>query len=759
MWGLLASLLLGAAPLTFADHALAATCTFPLTLAVGATCNDLVVGAGTTGNIDNSGAITGASYGVNNSRTVTSLTNQSTGTITGGRGVYNTAAGTIGTLINNGMITETLAGGNGLESIGSFDQLLNHGTIAATGNGSKGVVVTTLNLLDNFGTISAQQDTAATNAGYTKSVINEATGKMVGLAGFWNNGTLDTLTNYGRVEGTTQAGIVEDDQNHAPNPIIRTLKNYGTIIGSADGIDNYYDLGDVFNYAGGVISGGDLGVYNGSMISSITNNGSIVATNTSTGWSGYSGYGIYNEPTGTIGTITNTGSITGALFGINNAGGTIGTLTNGQGGNATSAATTTLTYTGKLPANYFIYVTSTTHYGQVAFASSSGSMTFGVDAGSTLTGGTYTKVLTGITASFLTGSKTGTINGASWTLSLEASSTSNWDLVVVGSSAPPVVVPPVIVPPAGPSAANTLAALAANAATLRNVLSLRTTIIAGALDYDCPGFDANGSCLSFQARYSGMDTMNEGAGVMTAAFRLSPSLHLGGLIDYGATRQDPLGLKSSDQRPTIGAFLAYGDPLGLQGKLSTAMKSDHVTVKRSNVLANTEAGSGKASLTAYAVAGELGWAFSLGGTMVATPYGGLRVTESRRGAYSETLVAGSVDDPLSYTAIAQRLTTTSAGLRLRGMLQDRVGYQLGLGGEYDLAQSADAYAGTSAITGLGTFALADTSRSNRFRPTGSAGLSYQIDKTQLMTTNVSMRGQAYSSQQAVSVLAGYQVAF
>ena len=752
MRGLLTSLLCSAAFVTFGDQALAATCTFPLTLAVGATCNDLVVGIGATGTIDNSGTIAGApigTNGVNNSGTITSLTNQSTGTITGGAGVYNTTDGTIGTLINDGMIANTQPGGNAVESAGSFDQLLNHGTIAATGGGSKGVIVKTLNLLDNFGTISGEQDTAATNAGYTKSVINEATGNMSGLAGFWNNGTLDTLTNYGRIEGRTQAGIVEDDQNGAPNPIIRTLKNYGTIIGGADGIDNYYSLGDVFNFAGGVISGGDLGLYNGSRISSITNNGSIIATNAGTGWTGYSGYGIWNEPTGIIGSITNTGSITGALFGINNAGGTIGTLTNGQGGNATSSATTALTYTGKLPANYFIYVTSATHYGQIAFDSPAGTMAFGVDAGSTLTSGTYTKVLTGITASFLTGSMTGTTNGASWTLSLEASSTSNWDLVVVGGASPP---------PAGPSAANTLLALRANEATVRNALSLRTAIIAGTLDYDCASFDASGGCLSFQARFTGMNTMNDGAGVLTAAYRLSPSLHLGGFIDYSVSQSEPTGLKFGDQRPTIGAFLSYGDQLGLQGKLSTAMKTDHVTITRSSALANTEAGYGKASLNSHAFAGELGWAFALGTSTLATPFAGLRYTNSTRGAYRETSVAGSVDFPLSYFAYSQRLTTATTGMRIKGLLSDRIGYQIGLGADYDVSRQMSPYVGTSAISTLETFSVTGTGKSNRFRAIGSAGLHYQIDKTQRLTGTVSLRGQPYGSQPVTTVMAGYQAA-
>ena len=44
-------------------------------------------------------------------------------------------------------------------------------------------------------------------------------------------------------------------------------------------------------------------------------------------------------------------------------------------------------------------------------------------------------------------------------------------------------------------------------------------------------------------------------------------------------------------------------------------------------------------------------------------------------------------------------------------------------------------------------------------PVGSAGLHYQIDRTQRVTANATLRGQTFSSQPAVSLLAGYQAAF
>jgi hypothetical protein len=49
--------------------------------------------------------------------------------------------------------------------------------------------------------------------------------------------------------------------------------------------------------------------------------------------------------------------------------------------------------------------------------------------------------------------------------------------------------------------------------------------------YDCATFNQYGVCLSFQARYGAMESLHDGAGVLTAAYRLSPNLRLGGFIN------------------------------------------------------------------------------------------------------------------------------------------------------------------------------------------------------------------------------------
>jgi len=133
----------------------------------------------------------------------------------------------------------------------------------------------------------------------------------------------------------------------------------------------------------------------------------------------------------------------------------------------------------------------------------------------------------------------------------------------------------------GPDAANTRRALNANSASLGTAMAQRVTTLAGMMDYDCPAFDQYGFCLSFQARYSAMDARNDGAGVLTTAWRLSPQVRLGGFIDQAAARDAGAGLKMNAPRPSFGAFLAFGqrpDGRGLQAKLSGAMNTGDVTV-------------------------------------------------------------------------------------------------------------------------------------------------------------------------------------
>ena len=314
----------------------------------------------------------------------------------------------------------------------------------------------------------------------------------------------------------------------------------------------------------------------------------------------------------------------------------------------------------------------------------------------------------------------------------------------------------------GPDAANTKRALAANSSALGAALSQRTAMLAGALDYDCPAFNDYGACIAFQARYGAMEAWSDGAGVLTAAARLSPQLRLGGFIDQAAMRNGPAGVKVEPQRPAFGAFLGFSqtpDGLGLQAKLSGAYKADAVTATRDKTLPDTEAGSGKARLDGYAVGAELGYGLAWTDGLTATPFVGVRYAQAMRAAYEERARTGAVDYPIAYEAFSQRLGTATAGLRLNGWVGEHVGYHLGAGIDHHFYSDRSDYAGASEIYGLEAFALPGAVKARRMSPFATAALSYQINRMQALTANVTIRGQAYSSQPSVSLMTGYRAAF
>jgi probable HAF family extracellular repeat protein len=308
----------------------------------------------------------------------------------------------------------------------------------------------------------------------------------------------------------------------------------------------------------------------------------------------------------------------------------------------------------------------------------------------------------------------------------------------------------------------TYADLARSANNIRNTIALRTSSMALMMDYDCRAFGQYNTCISFGGRYGDLNaSTNEGAGILTAAYRVSPSVRIGAFIDHRVTQSKPAGINYSDDTPSIGAFVGYddhGDGAGAQGKLTAVYNTGNVGVTRLASGANTEAGSGRSSLASYAFGAELGWGFKLNGGWVGTPYAGLKHTSSKLGAYAEQLT-DSVEFPISYAAYGQRLTTATAGIRIGGRLTDRVSLALAAGIEHDLRSTMDAYAGASDIPGLASFSFSTNANSNRTRRVGSATLGYHIDSNQRVSAGAYVRENAYAAQATKSLLMQYEMAF
>ena len=179
-------------------------------------------------------------------------------------GIYIYDSSNVETITNNGLITASAEGSNGIFNFGTVGTLTNTGSIMGTGltagHGIYSVTPTSPASLANL-----------TNTGLIAGIASKGEGSGV----VYMNANMETLTNSGLIKG----------------------------IGSSSGF--------------GIVFGGMSGTSG-----SIVNTGLITGTGTS------SSSGIANRATGTLGTITNTGIIYGEKFAVNNDNATIGSLNN-----------------------------------------------------------------------------------------------------------------------------------------------------------------------------------------------------------------------------------------------------------------------------------------------------------------------------------------------------------------------------------------------------------------------------------------------
>jgi hypothetical protein len=441
--------------------------------------------------------------------------------------------------------------------------------------------------------------------------------------------------------------------------------------------------------------------------------------------------------------LSNLGTITAGAgsFGISVEGtGSVASLTNAQGGN------TPLTYWGALPTNYNVRVRSLTSFGRLAVTSPTGTMTFGVDAGSTLAVNRYTNVLTGVSASAITNEETlFSLGGFTWRLSA-GSSADSWDLLVM------------------PGSANTQLGLQSNSSAVHSVLGQRAAATTFALDYDCSVFDQHGFCVSVGFRNSQMGSnyadSGETAGLLTAAYRVTPEFRIGGFIDQNLVSNSPTGVNTKNTQPMLGGFVVYQenqDFSGLTIRAALAYQEGDLRITRPE-LTGTEAGTGRARTTALAFGGEIAYGFPLDGTWVAQPYAGMRRSDSQRQGYTET-TSDSVQYPITYNGFGEQVTSATAGLRLRGSITPEFSLTFGAGMEYDLNSTVDRYSGTSTIPGLETFSINASHQQNETRAVGSAGMRYMIASNQALGFDASVRQMPYGNDPSVTTMLRYSIGF
>lgn len=280
---------------------------------------------------NNGGTISGVTKGIVNNGVIGELTNQAGGfiTATGSIGTISAIdnAGMIVALGNSGLISSTLLG---IHNTGSITSLINNstGTIAVTGSGgaiNRAAIFNdggTIGSLTNSGTVNADSNYGVNNTGLVGSFNNTVSGTLAGIihgdeAGVVNSGTIMSFNNSAAITGS-QSGLFND------GGLITMLNNSGLIDGGTMGIKNSGSIGTLSNAGTGIINGtSHYGVYNTSTITLLSNDGTITGGNFS---------GVSNDG-GTIGTVINNGVISGkwglyngnAITSISNSGTIIGT--------------------------------------------------------------------------------------------------------------------------------------------------------------------------------------------------------------------------------------------------------------------------------------------------------------------------------------------------------------------------------------------------------------------------------------------------
>jgi len=543
-------------------------------------------------------------------------------------------------------------------------------TITCSSTSTSGSPQTSSNAI----TVSGNTDNN-NNVTITQYTTIQLSGSPIGLASgntVSNSGTLNSnsFTNgYGMsagANGRSQAGG-NSFTNTATGSIITAGGNAAGIYISAT---NASSAANTINNAGTITTSGanaaGIRLNSGSKtgVNSIVNSGTISTT-------GASANGIDILGSAQV-TVDNTGSISAVgsnSFGIYSAG-NITTLNNSQGGSSP------LTYSGVLPLNYNVFITSPSAYGKLDASSGavSGIMNFGIQSGSTLAfNTTYTSVLAGIKINNL-GTSFGTFtvggNTYEWALAhkLNGSSTVT-DLVILAKVDPTIAALEADLLAQSYSLApiyyDTESSLLSLGNVLQGLFAMQTAGVVNGMTYDCSLFGVNNICVSAGGRFTNVSAYPDSttSGLIIGAYRYSPNFRFGGYVDQSLTQSTPGGIAQlTNGSPMFGIFGVWSqnhDGAGLEAKLSAGYANKGATLTRP-VIGVSEAGSGSTNLTTQGVQGVVRYGFEVGNKFMLFPYAGMRYMLGGMGGYGETQT-NIVTSPLTYSSISNYITTALAG--------------------------------------------------------------------------------------------------
>jgi hypothetical protein len=434
------------------------------------------------------------------------------------------------------------------------------------------------------------------------------------------------------------------------------------------------------NQSGGSISSPDShALYNGGTITTIDNAGTMSGAT----------YGISNASDATITTMTNQGTLSGSTAGIQNSG-TLTTLNNLQGKSSSA-----LTYTGTLPTNYNIIINSKSNYGMLQAGTVSGTMNFDIYPGSTVSNGTYSSVLSGISASKLTGTS-GTFSSYPWVLTSRTGTI--WDLVI------------------GLSASDTQTSLTSTATDVSNMLALKNSALTIGLQYDCPIAAGKRLCIAsgIRSTITNVDQVYDAGGLIVMAFRTSARTRVGLFADQSFYGRVGSGIIVGYYNPMVGMFADWKknpDGAGLEIKLSGNYQKNPVDITRT-VSGYSEPGSGSTSLRSSGAQLTTRYGMEFKNGVQLSPYIAVRHIRQWLDAYEES-TSSSVSAPLGYSALSAISTAALVGMDVDVAMSDVFHLVASSGVEYNLYNNDAMISPASGIGGLSAVSLNSTSTQRR----------------------------------------------
>lgn len=658
------------------------------------------VGGGSIGTFTNNGTLTApGGNGFFNNRPITTWVNN--GTVSGTDNLTDPGTGffqyisTIGTLTNTGTISGT-ARAFYIYADGNITNFNNTTTGIITGSGlsdptiylnARIVNFANAGLIEGISTAAIQVDSSG-----SYGLLNNS-GEIKGNTGLINSGSIEALTNSGLIRGFgpgSQIGIQNTNTG-----VISSFVNSGNVRALAYGLQN--DAGGVItaivNEAGGVFGAGGAGILNNGTITSVINHGSM---------SGVFGVGISNA-------------------------GVITTLSNAQ---------TNLSFSGTLPENYNVIVSSPTQYGKLTVSGVSGTTNFGIYTGSVVTKGTYLSVLSGVSAANLN-TATGGYNGFRWTLNNASGSV--WDLVITGAST-----------------VDTQTSVENVATALRHIYTLQNAVLVNSLNHDCSVFDTKNLCVSAGGRYSTTqsDGMNNTGTLLVVAYRPYPHYHFGAFLDQSMSGVNAgVTVNTNINVPLVGFFGVWnesGDGTGTNIKLAAAYGQRSATITR-QVINTSEAGSGSSELNSQGVQLTAKYGVAVAKDILMSPYVGLRHTQNNMRGYTEG-ISTEVTAPLTYASLGSRATTLLAGVEGRYRFASHAAVLAGVGLEHHSTLHNDSYAATG-IDGVTPVSFSPNAV--KTRGAVNLGMFYDVRKNQRLGLAAVYRQEPSRSVSSTSAMLTY----